>query len=157
MWTYEVKHNKSSVASSQKQKPDQRRAWCQQSDVSVLHQMQHLVIYSPLLNVQMRADCPEEAADLLIQMMQGVCEPGHEMCCQRAVTSDLAPKTLTQPSSILFTPSNHMPLCPVHWPDGCLIKERMEIQWADNGHYSRLHLFLHYFVVLTVVFISDPG
>lgn len=51
-----------------------------------------------------------------------VCEPGLDMCCQRAVTPDLSPKTLTQPSPILFTPSNHMPLCPVHWPDGCLIK-----------------------------------
>lgn len=60
--------------------------------------------------------------------MQGVCEPGLDMCCQRAVTPDPAPKTMTRPSPILFTPSNHVSQCPVHWPDGCLIK--------DGGIYS---------------------
>lgn len=58
--------------------------------------------FRPLLNVQMRVDCREEAADFLIQMMQGVCQPGLDMCCQRAVTPDLPPKTLTQPSPHSF-------------------------------------------------------
>lgn len=83
-----------------------------------------------------------------------VCEPGLDMCCQRAVTSDLSPNTLTQPSPILFTPSIHMPLCPVHWPDGCLIK--------DGGIYSGQttnitpNCSLISDIIILMLFIQDP-
>lgn len=88
-----------------------------------------------LSNVQMRADCWGRLQTLSFRRCR-VCEPGLDMCRQRAVTPDLSPKTLTQPSPILFTPSNHLPLCPVHWPDGCLIKGRRDIQWPDSKHHS---------------------
>lgn len=93
-----------------------KRCVCFASDAAFGH-------LSPRLMCGMRADCSEEAADFLIQLMRGVCEPGLDMRCQRAVTPDPSPKTLTRPPPILFTPSNHVPQRPVHWPDGCLIKD----------------------------------
>lgn len=84
-----------------------------------------------------------------------VCEPGLDMCCQRAITPDLSPKTLTLPSPILFTPSNHMPLCPVHWPDGCLIKDGGIYSGQITNialKYSLIPIKHHYFVCYNAVY-----
>lgn len=89
--------------------------------------------FSPLPNVQMRADCREEAADSLIQKMQGVwARPWHVLSRGRDPWPFPKDTDPAFPHSFHTIQSRALVSCPLaRWLSD---KGGRDMQWTDNKH-----------------------
>lgn len=146
LWAYKVKHyqvsskgeKKKAAASSQKQEPDERAA-----DHCVCFESNPAFGHLALCLMCRWGQIAERTPQTISFRRCRVCKPGLDMCCQRAITSDLFPKDTdpAYPHSFYTTQSRALVSSPLaRWLSD---KERIytaKIKKKQKKHYSQLQL-----------------